>query len=683
MPRSKATSTADRRRHGHPPRYRFIGGKGGVGKTTCAAALGIASAGRGRSTLILSTDPAPSLGDALGQRLGGKPRAVRGLRALHAAEVHATSALARWIAARRPVLESIALRGTWLDREDVSRLLELSLPGIDEIAGLLEIAALGADPHYDQIIVDAAPTGHLLRMLGMPAVLGSVAHVFDHMQAKHRIMVQALRGSWSPDSADALIEAIDREARGLHELLRDRERATMSWVTLAEPMSVEETADAVGFLRAQGILVDSVIVNRLTPRPPRACRWCDARRWSEQESVRALASKREMRGLRMLGIAAADAEPRGTAALAALGRQLERARKPAAPRGRPAAGVTTDLPVRTAGVPPPMAERLAPAGSRLIMFGGKGGVGKTTCAAAAALEIAAAWPDHRVLLLSTDPAHSVGDALGQPFTDHDRPVRAGPANLKARELDASRAFEKVRGRFEAAVERLFQRAATRGAIEVSVARQDLQVMQDLVELAPPGIDELAAILDVLETLIPADGPATTDLVIMDAAPTGHALRLIEMPGLIHEWVKALMAILLKYQPAAGVGELGAVLLGLSKGLRRLRDLLSDPIRARFVVVTRTGALPRAETARLLERLDATNVSAPVVIVNAAGAGACGRCAHERALQRKEIATLQSVLPRGRRRPLTMIAPAAIPPPHGVRALRAWMKTWRTLPLFDR
>ena len=93
-----------------------------------------------------------------------------------------------------------------------------------------------------------------------------------------------------------------------------------------------------------------------------------------------------------------------------------------------------------------------------------------------------------------------------------------------------------------------------------------------------------------------------------------------MPALAHDWVKALMAILLKYQSIVGVGELGEVLLRLSQGLRRLRELLTDPARTTFVAVTRPAALPHAETLRLLRRLRAASISVPAVIVNAVGAG---------------------------------------------------------------
>jgi arsenite-transporting ATPase len=150
-----------------------------------------------------------------------------------------------------------------------------------------------------------------------------------------------------------------------------------------------------------------------------------------------------------------------------------------------------------------------------------------------------------------------------------------------------------------------------------------------------------------------------------------------MPSLVHAWVKALMAILLKYQPLVGIGDLGAVLLRLSRGLGRLRTIMSDGERTRFVAVTRAAALPRAETVRLIARLHASSLCVPIVVVNAAGAGTCSRCRGERAMQGKEIAALRTALRRTRSaHPEIVIAPAQVPPPHGCRALHRWRGTWR-------
>ena len=669
MPRSKATSTADRRSSPHTPEYTFVGGKGGVGKTTCAAALAIASARRGISTLVVSTDPAPSLGDALGQRLGERPRAVRGVSRLHAVEVDAPRALERWLESRRATLEEIALRGTWLDHDDVARLLRLSLPGVDEMAGLLQLADFGRDARYQRIIVDTAPTGHLLRMLDLPSIVQGLARVFDHMQSKHRIMVDALRGGWAPDAADRLIEQLGADAEAMHALLQDPGRSRFWWVTLPEPMSLAETSDGLRWLTGHGVTIEAVVVNRLTRPPSGPCSWCRARIGLEAHTVESL-RRRMPESMAVRIVPAALTEPRGVAALAGIGEMLRRRpRVPARPVSR--SRQVASLPERGAIV---RSTLLATAQTRLLLFGGKGGVGKTTCAAAAALEAAVNDRTRRILLLSTDPAHSLGDVLGQPCSDVPRPIRGAPPNLAVRELDAERVFSQLRDRFASAIEALFRRVGADGMVQESLAGHDRQVMRDFIELAPPGIDELAAIIEVMDTLEGTD--RAYDLVVMDTAPAGHTLRLIEMPALVHDWTRMLMAILLKYEPVTGVGDLGAVLLRLSQGLGRLRHLMSDPIRTRFIAVTRAAALPRVETIRVLSRLAAVPVGVPVVLVNALGSGTCSRCRRERRVQDQEIGRLGRALAAAGP-PLVLLAPAQIPAPHGAADLLTWRATWRT------
>jgi arsenite-transporting ATPase len=666
MPRSKATSTTDRRRS-FSPTFRFVGGKGGVGKTTCAAALGLLEARAGRRTLIVSTDPAPSLGDALQQRLGPRPRTVKGVPHLEAVEVDATVALTAWLQERRSLLEHIALRGTWLDAEDVSQLLRLSLPGIDEIAGLLQIGDLADTGRYQHIVVDTAPTGHLLRMIRMPAVLEGLAQVFDRMQAKHRIMVDALRGGWIPDAADALIQGIDAQAGRLAALLRDPARCGVSWVTLPEPMAIDETRDGLDALGTERIAVDRIVVNRMTPEPPDPCLWCDGRRRLERSATQAL--QQHLRGSATIAtVPAMASEPRGTRALMAVARHLssQSAALVHRPPGRRPRRVVATLPLE---VRPLQASSLVPDATALVLLGGKGGVGKTTCAAALALELAATSADRRVLLLSADPAHSLGDVLGEEVTSGPRPVRRGPANLAVRELNASEGFAALRDRFARGVEEL--------TVRIGGSAHDRQALHDLLDLAPPGVDELVAIVEVIETLGAAAGSAAFDLIVVDTAPTGHALRLLEMPALVHDWVKAVMGILLKYQPVIGVGDLGAVLLRLSQGLGRLRALLTDAARTRFLVVTRAAALPRAETLRLFGRLQAAGIDTPIVIVNAVGAGSCGRCRREAARHHREVSALSRGLSAGRRqRPSLVLAPAIVPPPSGSRDLQAFFRSWR-------
>ncbi len=567
---------------------------------------------------------------------------------------------------RRDGLERIALRGTWLDQDDVSRLLRLSLPGIDELAALFEIARLAGTGRYDLVVVDTAPTGHTLRMLNMPGTLREIAGVFDAMQAKHRVLVEALRGGWTPDAEDALIDGIDRDGQDLAALLRDPARVRLSWVTLPEWMAIEETADAAAALASAGIPLHDIIVNRITPEPDRRCGWCDARRAMERRAVGEM--KRRLPGLNLIPVAARDREPRGVRALAGIGAELDAARNVLDAGGPRAPATWRPKPSGGRGVP---LDRFMGDGTRLLLFGGKGGVGKTTCAAAAAIAIAARRSSRRVLLMSTDPAHSLADVFGSAVSNVPGAVTGAPRNLTVREIDAAAGFRHVRERYAAAIDTLFDRLSRGSSVGVD-AGHDRRVMERLIDLAPPGIDELAAVIDVTDALEGDGGRDASDLVVMDTAPSGHALRLLEMPALVQDWTRALMSIVLKYQPVAGVGELGAVLLKLSQGLGRLRALLADPRRTSFVAVTRAAALPRAETVRLIAKLRRLNVHVPAIVVNAVGRGTCSRCRRASAAEMREIAALRRSAGAAQH---VVLAPAEVPPPHGAAGLRRWQRTW--------
>lgn len=644
------------------PRFQFVGGKGGVGKTTCAAALSVAAAERGARVLVASVDPAPSLADAFDVPLTHSPRDVPVRKGqLAAVEINPQRSFRRWLDERRPVLETIAVQGTWLDQDDVARLLQLSLPGVDEIAALFEIARLARSSRYDLVIVDTAPTGHTLRMLAMPETLGGVAAVFDRMREKRRVMEVALRGGWTAGVEDALIAEMIQTSGELAALLRDDERTRVLWVTLAEPMVVEETRDALAALRETGIGVDTVIANRLTPPPATPCGHCDARRSIERRALRGLPGSHEVTSVRER-----DVEPRGIPAMRAIAADLSR---PAPAGSAPARGPAWMATLTGPAVRP---EELAPGELRLLMFGGKGGVGKTTCAAATALAVARRRPDRRVLLVSTDPAHSLSDVLGRAVSNEPRPVARGPSNLDVREIDPAAVLARIRERYLTAIDRMFDRVSGSSFD----AAHDRAVMRSLIELAPPGLDELVAVLEVTDAI--SEDPSSWDLVIMDTAPTGHALRLLEMPHVVQEWARALMSVLLKYQGVARFGELGETLLRVSKGVGRLRDLLASPEHCSFVAVTRGAALPRLETGRLIKRLIKLRVHVPAVIVNSVGRGECRRCARQRTGERREIARIQRSLASGARRRM-ILAPTHVPPPAGAAALRRWGGAWRGAP----
>ncbi len=268
--------------------FHFFGGKGGVGKTTCAAARAVAES-RSRSTLVVSTDPAHSLGDALGVRLSARPSRVT--RRLDAVELDAPRALARWMHRHARAAADVLERGTWLDREDIEALLDLPIPGVDELIALIEIDRLArpatsrpSPSRYALVVVDTAPTGHTLRLLAAPDAVRTLAEILDAMQAEHRIIRDRLARVGRADAADRLIEEIAAQAADAGARLHDAQQTSFSWVTLPEPMSVAESEDALAALARRGIAVDEIIVNRvLTDEGP--CAVCDRRRADEATIV--------------------------------------------------------------------------------------------------------------------------------------------------------------------------------------------------------------------------------------------------------------------------------------------------------------------------------------------------------------------------------------------------------------
>ncbi|MDQ3037566.1 MAG: ArsA family ATPase, partial [Myxococcota bacterium] len=272
-------------------RYRFFAGKGGVGKTTCAAASALREAERGHDVLIVSIDPAHSLGDALDAALGRDPVdvPVRGRGRLRALEMDADAALDAWLAERREVLREIASRGTYLAPAEIDRFFELALPGVDELVALIELERVRKALGPELVVVDTAPTGHALRMLETPATLAQIARVLDDMQEKHRVLAGALMGgTYQGDAADRLIADIDAQAQEVTAMLRDRASAAVTWIALPEALSVAETIDGTAALARGGIAIDEIVVNRVTPAPSRPCALCDARRAEERRAVKSL-----------------------------------------------------------------------------------------------------------------------------------------------------------------------------------------------------------------------------------------------------------------------------------------------------------------------------------------------------------------------------------------------------------
>jgi arsenite-transporting ATPase len=231
-------------------------------------------------------------------------------------------------------------------------------------------------------------------------------------------------------------------------------------------------------------------------------------------------------------------------------------------------------------------------------------VGKSTVAAALGVVLAA--EGRRVLLLSVDPAGSLAEVLDREVGAEARPVDGAPG-LWARQLDSGAQWEDFRSRYRAETERIFGTLLSGGLS----ASSDRDVVARLVDLAPVGMDELAALMEVVD--VTEDRPY--DALVLDTAPTGHFLRLLELPEVALAWTHQVMGLLLKYREVVRPGELAGRLLRLAQSLHRFVARLRDSESTWALSVALPEALSVPESRRLLRRLDELGVHPRALLIN--------------------------------------------------------------------
>ncbi|MET0133861.1 MAG: ArsA family ATPase [Kibdelosporangium sp.] len=288
-------------------------GKGGVGKTTLAAATAVRLAACGHETLVVSTDPAHSLADAFGARLTGEPSLVDAR--LRAAHVDTRGLVdSAWQELREQL--RIVLAGAGVDELDAEELT--IVPGLDELLALTEVARLARSGTWEAVVVDCGPTAETLRLLALPdAIATYLRRVFP--AGSVRAMVSGVgRQGWT----DAL-GRLAQHLADLRALLADPVVTAVRLVLTPERLVVAESKRTLAALALRDIRVDGLIANRLVPRAGLrrgpAATWLRTRR-GEQDAVLT-----ELRGSMSLDLQVVEhraAEPVGLAALASLADEL-------------------------------------------------------------------------------------------------------------------------------------------------------------------------------------------------------------------------------------------------------------------------------------------------------------------------------------------------------------------------
>jgi len=584
-------------------RYLFFGGKGGVGKTTSATATAFYILERSSSNetiLLFSTDPAHSLADSVAKTIGNKPTQIAtwsGAK-LIGYEMDASTALERFRDKHGKTIAEIAERGTFLDEADIHDLLNLSLPGMDEVMALFELSELDRAGTYDRIIVDTAPSGHTTRLLRLPQVFARMVGALDRMSDKHRyIIAHFARRRVVADQVDQFLGDLNERIDRVRELLQNKQQTSFVLVTIPEPLSVLETERYVSSLRNEQIPVTDLIVNRVET-VHNDCAFCRGRVETQQASLSELQEK--FGKLRIHYVPLMAQEVRGAEALKHFGELVwDGSSLPNITKSRSRKRGYIKAEDSAAGFP---LER-----KKIVIFGGKGGVGKTTAAAAFALTLAKQDPKRRILVFSTDPAHSLSDSFDQHVGESKKKV-AGFGNLDAMEIDPGKWFDDLKNRYRAWTNDLFASIGGGSKLEIKF---DREAMQELVELTPPGIDEIAALSSISDLL----DQQRYETIVLDTAPTGHLIRFLELPQVALSWVRTFIKLLLKYQHIVHATRIAQELVALSKSIKRVLALLTDTQACEFIGVAIPERMSLEETSDLVTSLKQLQIPMQKLLIN--------------------------------------------------------------------
>lgn len=254
----------------------MFSGKGGVGKTTCAAATALHFAGLGLRTLVFSTDPAHSLADSLDLRPDKGTKPVEVAANLQMVELQADRLLTELKQKYHNELQDLLTTGTYLDQEDADQLVSLTVPGVDEIMGLKTVLDFVEKQAYDVYIWDTAPTGHTLRLLALPTEMDNWIKALAKVRWKYRQVMSQLARRELTEIKDDLLLSMKKAVQKVSKVITDPGQCQFTGVTIPESMAVEETKRLKDSLRRYGITMSKLIVNNVSPADSN-CVFCRSR----------------------------------------------------------------------------------------------------------------------------------------------------------------------------------------------------------------------------------------------------------------------------------------------------------------------------------------------------------------------------------------------------------------------
>jgi len=545
-------------------RFYFFSGKGGVGKTSMASATALYHGEHGLKTLIVTTDPASNLADVFQQPIGHKVTPIDGVENLWAMEIDSVKATEEYKdRALAPYRE--------LFDESIVAVMEeqLNSPCTEEMASFDRFVDFIDNPEFDVVIFDTAPTGHTIRLLELPVDWSR--HIKESEQGSGQTClgpVQVLQ-----DSRAKYDRAI--------AILQDPDRTTFAFVVQPEATPIKETERSVGELARIGINSNLLIINGILP--PEYCEaipFFQKRSRMQQEYLKVIETRLKLPTKKVYLL---EEEIKGLDFLHHVGRRLW-SDTGETPRSLPEADNAAPEVIKVKN--PEVKHLLLPqkGQTRSIFFAGKGGVGKTSVSCITAVWLAKQGV--RTLLVTTDPAAHTGEVLEAEIRSEPTVV-PGLDNLWAAKIDPKETAEEYKNN-------ILDDARTRYSQEV------ITIMEE--QLDSPCTEEMAVFNKFMDYVLRSDYEA----MVFDTAPTGHTLRLLELPM---DWSRQI-------ELKSSTSLEGDLLNQQAKErFDQVISIMRDSDRTTFGFVVYPENTPIMEAYRAVEELKTVGIDTPLVVAN--------------------------------------------------------------------